>query len=435
MRTVACLIVWLVLGTGITSWGVEPAEDGSVGPLLGHVGTDSAQVWYRAGAPGTYLLGVQQVGVREQPRAYSAEATPEHDLCVVWNVDDLEPDTAYRYFVATEDETILAGDASFVIRTPPASEAPTLTRLAFGSCAREDAGSARVWDRIGVEEADAVVLLGDTPYIDSIDRSVQRRRHREFLAVPALQRLLRSRSLYATWDDHDFGRNDTDGNLAGKEESRRVFLDYRALPSAGDGQRGVYSRFRRGPIEVFLLDARTFAGTEASEFDPARSTLLGRAQWAWLRDHLVRSDAPFKVLASGMIWNKATRPGKPDHWMSYPHEREALFRFLGDNRIDGVVLVGGDIHRTRVLKHRVAEQAGYPLYELITSPIHDGIMASANAPHPDLVFDAGEPHSFLLLTGDTQGDEPMLTAEMINADGRRLHTVTLEPSDLTRSAD
>jgi len=118
--------------------------------------------------------------------------------------------------------------------------------LAFASCAREDEGSSAVWRRIGSLDPQAVVLLGDTPYIDSTELAVQRQRYGEFAAVEEFRQLVRNRSLYGTWDDHDFGRNDTDGNVPGKERSRQAFIEYRAKPSYGDGTTGIYTSFRRG---------------------------------------------------------------------------------------------------------------------------------------------------------------------------------------------
>jgi alkaline phosphatase D len=275
----------------------------------------------------------------------------------------------------------------------------------------------------------AVVLLGDTPYIDSTELDIQRTRYREFAAVADFATLLRNTPFYATWDDHDFGANNTDGRLDGKVNSRRAFIEYHANPSYGDGDQGIYTKFRLGGAEVFLLDTRYFAGTEPSPVAAGELTLLGRRQWDWLRQELRASTAPFKLLASGMIWNEAVRPGKRDHWDSYPHEREALVRFIGQERISGVVLVGGDIHRTRVLRHETTETAGYPLTELVTSPIHDGVADAAL--HPALVHDSGEPHSFLLITVDTTLTPPTLTAQFQNAAGRELYSLTLNTDVLS----
>src|SRR5690606_27400795 len=98
-------------------------------------------------------------------------------------------------------------------RTAPADDQPARVCLAFGSCAREDEGSQAVWRRMEAENVDGVVLCGDTPYIDSTSLAKQRRRYREFAAVPAYQQLLATRPHWGTWDDHDFGANDADGTL------------------------------------------------------------------------------------------------------------------------------------------------------------------------------------------------------------------------------
>ena len=132
-----------------------------------------------------------------------------------------------------------------------------------------------------------------------------------------------------------------------------------------------------------------------------------------------------------MIWNGAVRPGKDDHWDTYPHEKEALFRFVGDEGISGVVLVGGDVHRTRVLRYDTTDVVGYPLTELVTSPIHDSVIEEANAPHPDLVHDSGEPHAFLLLTVDTTVQPATLRAEFQNASGEELYSLTFDADSLS----
>ena len=398
------------------------------GPFVGHATPTSASVWARCAEPGEYELVARGV---EDGAMHSVvtNATVANDHCVVWRLKDLVPNAEYTYEIRSRGN-VIADAVGQHLRTAPEIDSATVTTLAFGSCAREDAGSARVWEQMERDDPDAVVLLGDTPYIDSTDLNHQRTRYRQFAAVSEFAHLLKGRSFYATWDDHDFGRNDTNGVLPGKETSRRVFLEYHANPSYGDGSEGVYTNFRRGPVEVFLLDARYFAAVEPSPFDPKKTTLLGAKQWLWLRSELKASTAPFKILAAGMIWNGAVRPNKPDHWETYAHERQALLEFIGRERISGVVLVGGDIHRTRVLSYDTTNTAGYPLTELITSPIHDSIIEAANAPHPNLVFDAGMPHSFLLIEVDARKSPAVLTAHFKNESGDEFHSVRLVQSNL-----
>ncbi len=402
------------------------------GPFVGHTTPDSVALWARLSETGAYSVMLTDESGKTRITAVQA-ANLDRDLCVVWRIGDLEADHEYRYRIEASGGTPLTVGDGYHFRTPKPLAEPAASSIAFGSCADEGQGTAGVWQRMGMMGAQAVVLLGDTPYIDSTDFAVQRRRYSEFAAVTAMAELLRSTPWYATWDDHDFGLNDVDGRLTGKAEARRAFVEYHANPSYGDGTHGVYTSFRRGPIEVFLLDTRYFAATEPSPFALHKSSLLGRTQSDSLRQGLSASNAPFKVLACGMVWNGALRPNKVDSWASYPHEREALFRFIGENRITGVVLVGGDIHRSRVIRHEVAGLAGYDLTELITSPMHDSIIAAANAPHPGLVVDMGEPYSFLLLTADS--GEAKLSAKFLNASGTELYALALSVAELRERRD
>jgi len=417
----------LVVFAGI----ISPAAPITHGPFVGHLADNRVSVWAKASRPGRYRLSADSL---EGHRVTAeADSRSEHDGCLLWKLQSLRPGTRYHYEITLEDKRLVTGDDYFFETT--GSKRPAPVRLVFGSCAREDEGSSAVWRQMRVADPHAVVLLGDTPYIDSTELAVQRRRYSEFSAVGEFRKLLRSRSLYGTWDDHDFGRNDTDGNLEGKQTSRRVFMEYRPNPSFGNGSEGIYTSFRRDGVEVFLLDTRFFAGTEPSPFDKNRPSLLGKEQWKWLHRELKASTAPFKVLACGMIWNGAVRPGKRDHWATYPHERQALFEFIGKEKIGGVILVGGDVHRTRFLRHRTGDSAGYQIPELITSPIHDGVIETANAPHPALVHDSGQPNSFLLMTVHGHAQPPTLKARFLDKNGRTVFGVTFSEPELKTASD
>jgi alkaline phosphatase D len=408
----ARLTALLVL-LGISSYHSLAEAQLTHGPILGHLTSQQATIWARAKNPGTYTLRV--IGPNNTMTS-EADAETANDLCLKWTVSNLKPGTRYSYIIQQGSRVLSRGDQYRFTTVSPGG--PSTLRLAFGSCADEDEGSAAVWRRIQTLDPQAVILLGDTPYIDSVDLKILRKRHGEFLGFAALQNLVAGRSLYATWDDHDFGRNDTNGNLPGKENSRQAFVEYHANPSYGDGKQGIYTKFRRGNVEVFLLDTRFFAATEMSPIAPGKPTLLGKQQWHWLLDGLKQSQADFKLLACGMVWNKAVRPGKQDQWGTYAHEREALFRFIGNESISGVVLVSGDVHRTRVISHLSVKTAGYRIPELTTSPVHSSVIDNSNQPHPGLVFDSGTGNTFLLLTSSQRGAQAKLNARFITKDGK-----------------
>ena len=276
---------------------------------------------------------------------------------------------------------------------------------------------------------DGLVLIGDTPYIDSTDLAVARAKHRKFLAVPELARLIQHTPMWATWDDHDFGRNDSDGRLEGKENTRQAFVEYRANASYGHGEEGIYSSLRYGPVEVFLLDTRWFARTEQSFVDSSKPTLLGAKQWEWLCRSLKQSTATFKVIACGMIWDDK-KNGESDDWGTYSYERTALFDFLGKEKITGVVLIGGDIHCSRHLRYDTQEQVGYPIHQFITSPLHSGTIPSLNIAHPNLIRGEAIPNTWLSLEIDSTKEPATLHARWIQMEDREMWDVRLTSSDL-----
>jgi len=407
------------------------AADITHGPFVGHTTADSVRVWARFDTADEYGLVVIDERTKRERRV-DAGSHPDDDLCVVWTVEGLSAARAFRYRIELPDGRAIDDGAQRFTTRPRDDEASKL-RVVLGSCARTDAASAATWKRIGEVAPDAVVLLGDTPYIDSTEISVLREKHREFASFEPMAAVLRSTPYYSVWDDHDFGKNDVDGRLPGKESSRQVFREYRPNPSCGDGREGIYTRFRAGALDVFLLDTRYFAACEPSPVDSSKPTLLGSAQWEWLCRELRASTAPFKLLASGMIWNAATRPGKTDQWETYAHERDALWRFLGEEKITGVVLAGGDVHRSRALRHPTRELAGYELLELITSPMHGSVITTADASHPALLHDAGVPSSFLVIETDTTHGPARLVARALDASGRELFAVAVEADGSVRS--
>lgn len=405
----------------------SPANNTILGPILGHTDETSGMVWIRAAAAGEHTLEITP-GAGGKPLLLKQTASAADDLCLHWRVTGLQPGTKYRYRLLQNGKEI-AADAAQVLTTAPKADAPAKVRLAISSCAHEDAGSRAVWQRMAAEEVDAVVLIGDTPYIDSTDLAKQTQRHRQFAAVPEYQALLKSRPCWWTWDDHDFAGNDASGLAQGKENVRLTFTRYRPQPAFGDGTGGIYNSFRRGPVEVFVLDTRWFSMTGPSFASSIKPTMLGTKQWEWLQKGLLASTAPFKLLACGVIWDDKENT-ESDDWGTYKHELTAIQKFIGEKRIPGVILVGGDIHASRVLKYKTAKTVGYDLVQFIASPIHGSTIPSLNVYNPDLVRSAVEPHVFLKVDADSTVTPAEFHATLINKDGETVFSYHLSADDL-----
>ena len=398
-----------------------------VGPMVGHVSSSSAIVWYRPAESAKFTLRVHAQDSKDEVRVLSS-ASDENDRCITWKVTGLKSATRFQYSIHSESKQ-LVGDANCYFVTAPKDDSKTRVCLAFGSCAHNK--PLALWTQIEKRAAQGLVLLGDTPYIDSTKLATARKKHREFLSIPELASTMRHTPVWGTWDDHDFGRNDSDGRLKGKEQSRQAFVEYRANESFGHRDQGIYTKFRYGGVEVFLLDTRWFARTEPSPVDPDKPTLLGRIQWKWLLKSLRESTAPFKVVACGMIWDDKEN-GESDDWGTYAHERHALFDFLGKARISGVVLIGGDIHCSRLLKYKTEEQVGYPIHQFIVSPIHNSTIPSLNVKHPDLIKGAAIPHVWLRLEVDSTKKPATLHAEWVQMKNRKMWDITLTTDQLAR---
>jgi alkaline phosphatase D len=59
------------------------------------------------------------------------------------------------------------------------------------------------------------------------------------------------------------------------------------------------------------------------------------------------------------------KPGSKDTWAGFESERNDIFEFLTNNKIDGVILMSADRHRTDAWK--IERENDYPLYEFESS--------------------------------------------------------------------
>jgi len=416
-KTIITLIIisLLFFSHSILVFGQESKQ--IIGPILGATDTNSVNIWARLNNEGQYILEVKKAGSTKWNK-FKANAKKDNDFCITWKVKDLIPSTHYQYRIKKGKVTLNKSN-NLRFKTAPSVDSKTQVHLAFGSGTSYGKGTAEVWNRISKSNIDAIVLLGDSPYIDDTELSVQREKYREFSDFREFKNLVQSIPFWGTWDDHDFAFNDSDGTAKGKENSLKAFKEYRPNNSFGDGNEGIYTKFNYGTVEVFLLDTRWWSWTAPSYADSSKKTLLGKSQWEWLKKSLIESKATFKLIACGMIWDDK-KNGEKDDWGTYMHERDALFNFIGKEKISGVVLIGGDIHVSRVLRYKTEKEVGYPLYQFITSPLHNKTIKSLNVPHPDLIRDAVIPHTFMKITVDPTVIPETLTAEFIDKDGKRL---------------
>lgn len=410
--------------------------DDSVGPYIGTLKTTEAYLLYRPGNEPAKLRLTVNDEQGTKVAAVDSRSEAEHDFVAKFHIVGLAPGTTYRYQIERMEEgnaTLVAGGAADIhFTTVPAQRSGQVLNVAFLSCVNDTTDP--VWMEMAKHNLDLLCFGGDTPYADTGDLSELRNKHRHLLQRPALAALCKSVPLLGTWDDHDFGMNNSNGKSAAglKENTRRAFVEYRVQDQYGSGDEGIYQKADRGVMEVFLLDARWYSQTGPSPVSPNQSTCFGDDQWQWLLESLRNSEAPFKVLLQGQIWqDKKNR--ETDDMHTYYAERDALLDFIKKERIAGVVLVGGDIHVSRYLMH--PQRVGYDLHDFVISPGHTSVIPTLNVYHQDLDWSRVEPNQFLTMTADTTKTVPVLTIKFLDKDGQENLVKTLTYDQLTPRPD
>lgn len=397
-----------------------------VGPILGHIDASTICCFVRAPKEGTIGLELKNSSGKTIQQL-TAKAVQDNDLCVQFTVTGLEANTEYHGKFLHEQGQPLFEGANFIVQTAASPEDNKPVILGMGSCISNDKFND-IWKQAKAQKIEGFCLLGDSPYIDSNKLEKNRQRRRDFwTTLPALKSLAREIPFWNTWDDHDFGKNDSDGLMPKKENIRKAFIEYNALANYGENNAGIYTSFRRGPLEVWLIDDRWFSQTEASWADPKQKTCIGKKQWEWLQQSLKASDAPFKLLCTGMVWYPKGNKEK-DHWETYSAEREAIFQFIKKEKIAGVVLISGDIHVSRHHDYG-KDRLGYPLHECVVSPMHSSVIKSLDVPHPAKVWSKPAPNVFMTVKADQKQAE----FTWINMAGKKLYQFSLSAGELTQA--
>ena len=228
-----------------------------------------------------------------------------------------------------------------------------------------------IFNSINNKNPDFMLWLGDNTYLREPDwnsRTGFIKRYSHTRALAELQPLLASTHHYATWDDHDFGPNNSDGSFWLKETALEIFKLFWGNPNYDvTGNGGITGFFQWGDLDFFLMDNR-YHRTSNNNFTEDRQ-LLGKDQIDWLINALSFSQAPFKfiviggqVLSSGDVY---------ENYATYPEERKYLLDKIREAKIEGVVFLDGDRHHTVLSKMHESEDV-YPLYDLTCSSLTAG---------------------------------------------------------------
>lgn len=401
------------------------------GPMVGSVTDTQASFWIRTAKESTFLVRVYPME-GDFPISISSAVTTkaENDFTGIGVAKGLEPGTRYRYAIEIDSKLYRMNGPTF--RTFPKQHSGAEFSVGFGGGAGYVPEWEYMWDTIGKADPHAFLMLGDNVYIDDPEHDLTmkycyyRRQSR-----PEWRKFVSSRSIYSIYDDHDFGTNDcVPGPDIDKPSWKRpvwnVFRQNWVNPAYGGGEKqpGCWYDFYIGDVHFIMLDGRYYRTRKPEP------SMLGPIQKQWLKETLKNSKGTFKVLASPVPFTEKIKPGSRDPWDGYPVEREEIFSYIEDQKINGVFLVAADRHRTDL--RITTRDNGYDLYEFESSKLtnrHTHPVVKT----PGLVWGHSKTCSYALMKFNTKAADPIVRFEAITIDGEVLHTHDLKLSTITRS--
>lgn len=279
-----------------------------------------------------------------------------------------------------------------------------------------------IFETMSKQNKDFMIWMGDNVYYLFGEWKSRQKMHEKNLKMrfkPKLRALLESCPHYATWDDHDYGPNNSDTHYSGKYTSLEIFKEYWQNPYYGlDTAPGVFCHFSHADADFFMLDTRFYA---------TDSSMLGKAQIQWLKEKLKASKANFKFIVSG-TQILADNPSGEDLG-DFGTERKELLDFLQKENITGVLFFSGDRHYAELMKWE--REGTYPLYEMTSSPLTSLINPGSSKDNPTRVENTLiRELNFGKIQLITKAEERIFRFELLDKEGQIFWTKEIRLSEL-----
>lgn len=257
--------------------------------------------------------------------------------------------------------------------------------IAFGSCAHQDKPQP-MWDVIAKNNPDLFLFSGDNIYASQPETKPIGAQYKKLNLIPEFRRFRERVPIFAIWDDHDYGVNDSGADNPEKEEAKREFLNQWTYvrDSLSMGQKGVYHtkilggvKKKSPTLQVIMLDTRWFRSPLKKNEDPTKpnrkfiptedkkTTILGEEQWSWLERQL-RKPADVRIVVSSIQF-VAEEHGF-EKWANFPHEKERFLNLLRRVGPKNLFVVSGDRHMGTIAKQEV--KGWGTLYDITSSGIN-----------------------------------------------------------------
>lgn len=350
----------MIPGTVILLWvwslSIQAAEL-THGPMIGHTTDRTARIWVRAKGPCGFDVHIMPKTGGIAIVSEMIKLEEEDNFCGSVLVSGLIPSITYAYRVFLNHNERSSPVVQEFTTHPPVGK-PGIARIGFGHSVR-GTGEQTIWRAVAAKKPHLFIFLGDNIYSNSTDPVKQRRMYLQYRADPHFRAFGATTSIYAIWDDHDYGVDASDRTQVGKERSLKTFYEIWPNPQSAEGSGGIWGRFTIGQAEFFLLDVR-YHRSPLFETDGPAKTMLGKEQRQWFIKSLAESKAVFKFPVSGSSWNC----NGTDAWnRRFMYEYDVILAHARNHHIPGIILLGGDQHFHMIGVRPLESWGGYDLHE------------------------------------------------------------------------
>lgn len=407
------------------------------GVAVGDVSSHRALLWLRTDGSASVQIEWAPLSLWETasklatvtapvPRTTFLATTAEADYTLTVPLEGLSPATRYQYHVTIDyaDQSAkhfsgkLAAKGNFI--TLPEEHTSAAVTFAWsgdlggqGRC-RQGVGGYPIFDVIHRQGIDFFLFLGDTIYADNLCPSppnepgadfkattleTYRLRHRYQRGAEALQRFLRTVSVYAIWDDHEVRDNFSGPFDPYMPAGRQAFREYWPIASPKEEPNRLYRSVRYGAdLELFILDTRQYRSRNEDQDGPDK-TMLGPTQLQWLLDGLRTSTATWKVIVTSVPLSIVKGGVGNDGWgadnngVGFERERQVIVDAILGQKLKNVVFLGGDVHWVQANAYDPDQDGTIDFHEYMAGPLSarpGRITAASEGLHPTrLVNESG----------------------------------------------
>jgi alkaline phosphatase D len=285
--------------------------------------------------------------------------------------------------------------------------------IGFVSCAHDTFDNYEIWSTLISNQPDLMIFMGDNVYGDFLVLPSPKnliRRYVEARSRISFYRLKKLIPVIAIWDDHDYGKNNADGEYSHKDSSLATFNTFfprRTVDGVFSRGPGASSFYRAFGCQFLLLDDRYFRSDKRDK----RGLMFGSDQTNWAFARIEEFEGPTWIIQGNQTF------GAYNGEESY----EGIFRSDFDQFLQRlkasqkrVCFAGGDVHysETMTIEEHIL---GYETFELTSSSVHSssGGFLMQNPRRRK----STTKRNFILASSSFQNDQLAISVQSLNKSG------------------